>query len=163
MFEWVMSVEYTAFVLIYGEKKGTVLASKFCPDAALLNATWVYSHGFDKTVTNGHVLRLRHEFTMDADEFEEEAASRLGTANLHSVKIYHFPPKNQDIDIVDTRTFYKLPTMGVFLLHNFSRCESSRCMIWRAKESDGDGSSDQMLQQDARCSGFLVYLNLSWR
>lgn len=180
MFEWVTGVEYTAFVLVYGGKKGTVLASELGPNAAILNATWVYSHGFDKTVTNGewsncsvtqeiflhelgHVLRLRHEFAMDADNFEEEEASRLGTANLHSVMSYHFPPKIQDIDIVDTRTFYKLPMMGLFALHSFSRWKSSRCMIWRGKGSGGDGTSDQMLQQNAHCSGFLVYLNLSWR
>ncbi|KAJ9661436.1 hypothetical protein H2198_002004 [Neophaeococcomyces mojaviensis] len=133
-FNWVSNVDDATFVLAYGGDKGTVLASAFFPNAAVLNTLWVYSHSFDKNVRDGgwsnysimknvflhelgHVLGLRHEFALDADKFEG-GAFRLGTTNPLSVMSYEFPPKIQDTDILDTRAFYKLPLLEFFAPDN---------------------------------------------
>jgi hypothetical protein len=124
----VPNVDDAAFVLAYGGKLGTVLASAFFPSDSPLETLYVYQHGFDKTEritkrgkhTNygimknvflhelGHVLGLRHEFAMNVETLEG-GAIRMGSANIESVMSYVFPPELQESDIQDTRYFYKHP------------------------------------------------------
>lgn len=127
-FKWVPSVDDAAFVLAYGGKLNSVLASAFFPGSKDLENLFVYQHGFDKTERTskkgkysnygimknvflhelGHVLGLRHEFAMDPDTYEGGAVI-LGSANSESVMSYVFPPELQQSDIKDTQDFYKHP------------------------------------------------------
>lgn len=40
----------------------------------------------------GHVLELRHEFSLDAERFEGAGAVRVFSTNNESVMSYKFPP-----------------------------------------------------------------------
>ncbi|KAM3502806.1 hypothetical protein MY10362_004593 [Beauveria mimosiformis] len=136
-FKWVPNVEDAAFVLAYGGKLSTVLASAFFPGKETLEVLSVYEHGFDKTERTskrgkfsnygimknvflhelGHVLGLRHEFAMDPDTYEGGAIV-MGSSNKESVMSYIFPPQLQESDIKDTRYFYKHPLIVDYTPNN---------------------------------------------
>ncbi|OAA46437.1 matrix metalloproteinase-11 [Beauveria brongniartii RCEF 3172] len=136
-FKWVPNVEDAAFVLAYGGKLTTVLASAFFPGKADLETLWVYEYGFDKTEKTskrgkfsnygimknaflhelGHVLGLRHEFAMDPDTYEGGAIV-MGSSNGESVMNYIFPPQLQESDVKDTRYFYKHPLIVDYTPNN---------------------------------------------
>ncbi|KAM3437994.1 hypothetical protein MY4824_003441 [Beauveria thailandica] len=136
-FKWVPNVEDAAFVLAYGGKLTTVLASAFFPGKIDLETLYVYEYGFDKTEKTsrrgkysnydimknvflhelGHVLGLRHEFAMDPDTFEGGAIV-VGSANTESVMSYVFPPELQESDVKDTRYFYKHPLIVDYTPNN---------------------------------------------
>jgi hypothetical protein len=133
-FQWVPNLEDAAFVLAYGGKFRTVLASAFFPGNKDLETLYVYQYGFDKTeqttergtFTNykimknvflhelGHVLGLRHEFAMKPGSRYEGGAIVIGSANPESVMSYVFPPQLQESDKKDTRYFYKHPLIVDF-------------------------------------------------
>jgi hypothetical protein len=137
-FKWVQSIDDAAFVLQYGGDQGTVLASAFFPNSAVLNTLFVYAYAFDKTVSEsprgsfrnyeimknvfvhelGHVLGLRHEFALDPETFEGEGAVRVFGANPESVMSYQFPPQMQESDKTETRAFYRFPVIRDFAPDN---------------------------------------------
>ncbi|KAH8757139.1 matrix metallo proteinase-11 [Hyaloscypha sp. PMI_1271] len=137
-FKWVPKIEDAAFVLGYGGLLDTVLASAFFPSGKALEHMFVYEYGFDKDpqesdrgkFTNyeimknafvhelGHVLGLRHEFSMKPGRQFEGGAVVFGTPNEESVMSYKFPPQLQKSDIEDTRSFYKYPLIVDYIPDN---------------------------------------------
>jgi hypothetical protein len=137
-FKWVENIDDAAFVLQYGGDQGTVLASAFFPNNAVLNTLFVYAYAFDKTVSEsprgsfknyeimqnafvhelGHVLGIRHEFALDTETFEGEGAVRVFGTNPESVMSYQFPPQMQESDKVETRAFYRFPVIRDFVPDN---------------------------------------------
>jgi hypothetical protein len=137
-FRWVQNVDDAAFVLQYGGEQGTVLASAFFPNNAVLNTLFVYAYAFDKTISEsprgsfknyeimqnvflhelGHVLGLRHEFALDTETFEGEGAVRVFGTNPESVMSYQFPPLMQESDKAETRAFYGFPVIRDFAPDN---------------------------------------------
>lgn len=58
----------------------------------------------------GHVLGLRHEFSMDPRRLERHKAVQFGEASPLSVMNYRRePPELQPSDIAATRAFYQMP------------------------------------------------------
>ena len=122
-FEWVDRLEDAAFVLAYGGDKDSVLASAFFPNEDPFSTVFVYLGAFKPGSINfqkeiflhelGHVLGLRHEFSMEIDpetgEAKEGGAVLLGEQNKLSVMNYgDFPPAIQESDKRDTKAFYDM-------------------------------------------------------
>jgi hypothetical protein len=123
-FAWVGKLEDATFVLEYGGKKGTVLASAFFPNSLPLNTMFVYElalsskdkyRGMLKNIflhELGHTLGLRHEFALDPERYEGGAVV-YGSKNYRSVMAYEFPPQVQPSDVTDIKRFYELKTLGI--------------------------------------------------
>jgi hypothetical protein len=125
-FEWVGKLDEATFVLQYGGDNGTVLASAFFPNSQPVNTLFVYKLALQSTekyrgmLKNiflhelGHVLGLRHEFALDPDRFEGGAVV-YGSRNEDSVMSYKFPPKLQESDITDVKSYYKAPIIKDYI------------------------------------------------
>ncbi|KAF9692985.1 hypothetical protein EKO04_008963 [Ascochyta lentis] len=124
-FEWVPLAKDAVFVLCHGGSNGNTLAQAFFPNPNDLSYFLVFNAAFSikswkenmwKIFTHelGHVLGLRHEFSMDVNEQtgevrEKERAVQLGPRNENSVMTYgRRPPEIQQSDIDSTRAFYAL-------------------------------------------------------
>jgi hypothetical protein len=118
-FQWVDDLEEACFVLQYAGTLGSVLASAFFPNEALLNAMNVYEKAFENTQVEilknvflhelGHVLGFRHEFALDIGPRFEGGAVPFLESNPKSVMSYVFPPMIQDSDVKSAKAFYNWP------------------------------------------------------
>lgn len=119
-FKWVGALEDAAFVLAYGGTDDDTVAAAYFPNSKDLNTVYVYKRAFKADIKAdmwrfflhelGHVLGLRHEFSMDPDppmgEFEGGAVL-VGKRNPLSVMNYREEaPEIQPSDVEDTKLFY---------------------------------------------------------